>query len=1137
VSSGAASCTTGTVAAAAYSVTAAYSGDTNYASSQATTSFAITPDPVLDVTTSGTPSGASVGTSYTLTLHPSLGSSGGPAYHNPTLTATLPTGETFAAAPIPSGWSCSLGTGDAVLTCTASSAPITAGTTLTGVTATVDISSTTSGSLQTAVALTDSPDLATAANATPAVDVTATPLLQVATSGTPSGAAAGASYSLTLSPSLGGSPAGPAYNAPTLTATLPAGETFAAAPGATGWSCGLSGGGEVLTCTATSTPIAAGATLAGVTATVEVSSTAPLEALATTATLADTADLASTATASALVDVTADPVLDITTSGTPSAAAAGSSYSLTLSPSLGASPGGPAHNAPTLTATLPPGETFEAAPTVTGWSCSLSGGSQALTCTSSSTSITAGTSLAGVTATVEISSAAPLEALETTASLADTADLATTASSSASVDVTATPVLDLSTAGTPAAAAAGTGYSLALSPSLGASPAGPAYNDPTLLATLPAGETFASVPSASGWSCALSVELTLLSCTASSAPVAAGTALDGVTATVDISASSGGMLESSAFLTDSADAATPVIASASLDVTADPVLQISTAGTPAGAAAGTSYSLTLSPSLGASPAGPAYSDPTLTATLPAGETFAAAPSAIGWSCSLNTTGTALTCTASSAPITAGTTLAAVTATVDISPAASETLRTAVSLADSSDAAAAANAWASVEVTAPPALHIATTGTPAAAAAGTSYTLTLSPSLGAYPAGPAYTDPTLTATLPTGETFAAAPTATGWSCALSAADTVVTCTSSLVPIPAGTALPSLTATVEAGATAAGTLTTTAGLADSADLAAAGNASAAVDITADPMLDITTAGTPSGAAAGTSYSLTLSPSLGVSPAGPAYNDPTLTATLPSGETFAAAPAAPGWDCALTVSDSVLTCTSSLAPIAAGTVLSGVTAKVDIASTALGTLQTTVALADSADAAATARATGSVDVTAPPVLDVSTSGTPITTPQGSSYTLSVSVTLSGSGGPAYGEPTLTFTLPSGEAFAAAVSVSGWSCSLGDGDTTLTCVRAVSTPVEPGASLVSLSVQVLVGPTASGTLAATVSASDNADLAAEAAVVAMTTVPVGTPDTGAPAAAAYPWALGALLAAAGLLLVIGEEGRRRSHRSNDRA
>jgi hypothetical protein len=99
------------------------------------------------------------------------------------------------------------------------------------------------------------------------------------------------------------------------------------------------------------------------------------------------------------------------------------------------------------------------------------------------------------------------------------------------------------------------------------------------------------------------------------------------------------------------------------------------------------------------------------------------------------------------------------------------------------------------------------------------------------------------------------------------------------------------------------------------------------------------------------------------------------------------------------------------------------------------------------------------------------------------------------------------------------------------------VSTPVEPGASLVSLSVQVLVGPTASGTLAATVSASDNADLAAEAAVVAMTTVPVGTPDTGAPAAAAYPWALGALLAAAGLLLVIGEEGRRRSHRSNDRA
>jgi hypothetical protein len=1114
--------------------TAALADSADAATTVSTTAtVSVTAPPVLHIATSGTPSGAAAGTTYGLTLVPSLGGSpSGPAYHDPILTATLPSGETFAAAPSVIGWSCALSSGDTVLTCISTAAPIPAGTSLADLTATVDIASSAAGSLQTSATLVDSADLATAGGATATVDVTATPGLHIATSGTPSGAASGTHYGLTLSPSLGSSPAGPAYNDPTLTATLPSGETFASAPTATGWSCALSGGSTVLTCTSTLGSIPAGTTLAPVTATVDIASSAT-GSLQTTTSLADSADLAAAANATATVDITPDPVLDISSSGTPPDAAAGSSYGLTLSSSLGAFPAGPAYHDPVLTATLPSGETFTAAPVATGWSCALSAGGTVLTCNSILAPIPAGTSLSAVTATVDVGSSAS-GSLQTTASLADSSDAATTASTTATVDVTATPVLDIATSGTPSGAAAGTSYSLTESASLAASPAGPAYGDPTLTVILPAGETFAGVPTPSGWSCGLSSDHTYLSCTSSAAPIAVGTALAGVTATVDIASSSSGTLVSDAYLADSADAATPVSTSASVDVTGPPVLDLSTSGTPAGAAAGTSYSLTLSSALG-SAGGPAYNDPILTTTLPTGENFAAAPTVTGWSCALSGGGTVLTCTSTAAPIPAGTSFADLTATVDIVSSAAGSLQTSATLVDSADLATAGGATATVDVTATPVLHLATSGTPSSASSGTHYGLTLSPSMGGSPDGPAYNDPTLTATLPSGETFAAAPTATGWSCALSGGSTVLTCTSTLGSIPAGTPLAPVAATVDIAPAATGSLATGASLADSADLATAAIATATVDVTADPVLGISSSGTPPDAAAGSSYALTLSSSLGAS-GGPAYNGPTLAATLPPGETFAAAPNSTGWSCSLSVRDTVLTCTSNLAPIAAGTALPDVTAAVDIASTARGTLQTTASLSDLADAAATAITTALVDPTATPVLAVSTSGTPTTAPAGSVYTLNVNVALAAADGPAYNEPTVTLVLPTGETLAAAPSISGWDCVLSADSTTLTCTRVAATPIDPGTQLLSLSVQVQVSSDATGELITTVSAGDTVDGATLAVTAARVGIPVATPATGAMPRAASPWGLGVLLAIAGFLLILGEEVERRFRSSAGR-
>jgi hypothetical protein len=236
-------------------------------------------------------------------------------------------------------------------------------------------------------------------------------------------------------------------------------------------------------------------------------------------------------------------------------------------------------------------------------------------------------------------------------------------------------------------------------------------------------------------------------------------------------------------------------------------------------------------------------------------------------------------------------------------------------------------------------------------------------------------------------------------------------------------------------------------------------------------------------------------------------------------------------------VLTCTSTLAPIAAGTVLPSVTVTVDTASKALGMLQTTASLADAADAASTATTTASVDATATPVLDLSTSGTPTTAPAGTVYTLNVDVALSPGGGPAYNEPTVAMVLPTGETFAAAPTVPGWDCVLSAGGTTLTCTRVAATPIEPGTELLSLSVQVQVSSGATGELITTVSAGDTVDGATLAVTAARVGIPVATPATGGMPRAASPWGLGVLLAIVGFPVILGAERRRRRFRAPDRS
>jgi hypothetical protein len=170
VSGGSASCqSSAALASGPYTVTASYPGDSAYEASGASTSFTLTPDPVLQVSTSGTPSSIQAGDGYTLSVGASLGASGGPAYHDPTLTVSLPLGETFAGDAT-SAWICSVSGASTELTCISTAAtPINAGASLGSVAWVVNVSSTAAGPLQTTIAVTDAGDLAAAESVTAAL--------------------------------------------------------------------------------------------------------------------------------------------------------------------------------------------------------------------------------------------------------------------------------------------------------------------------------------------------------------------------------------------------------------------------------------------------------------------------------------------------------------------------------------------------------------------------------------------------------------------------------------------------------------------------------------------------------------------------------------------------------------------------------------------------------------------------------------------------------------------------------------------------------------------------------------------------------------------------------------------------------
>ena len=403
------------------------------------------------------------------------------------------------------------------------------------------------------------------------------------------------------------------------------------------------------------------------------------------------------------------------------------------------------------------------------------------------------------------------------------------------------------------------------------------------------------------------------------------------------------------------------------------------------------FNYSITPSLSAS-GGTETLDPTVTMALATGVTASAA-TGTGWTCSLLSSKQVVSCVFSGTMPAPGASFASikVTATTTLSTG---NISSSATVTSPDGQSASATDSANVAAPPPPVLAVQPSA-PSLVYTGTSYTLSITPSI---TSASAHHDPVVTAILPSGETFAtSATTQVGYTCGLSAttvANDTLTCTSTApTPVSAGS-LGTIAATVNVASGTTGAPAASIKLADPGDGATPSASSAAPTIVPLPVLTVGVVVTPPGPVYGSTVQVAAQPSLGVT-GGPALSAPTVTLTAPSGATFPSAPAPSSYSCILN-SATLITCTyTGPLAIASGASMPAITTNAVIG--AVGPLQFGGTLADAADGAT--RATGSGTVTS---VQASQSVT-FTPPTAGIY--GGGTTLSGTGG-ASGNP-VTFTV----------------------------------------------------------------------------------------------------------------------------------
>ena len=279
--------------------------------------------------------------------------------------------------------------------------------------------------------------------------------------------------------------------------TLPAGTTFVSLPTVAGWSCATPsvGAGGTVSCTQASFAVGSSVFTLTVNVGAAVANGTVLSNTATvTSSTGDSNVANNSATATTTVAASADLSVTVTDSPDPVQAGSNLTYTITV-----ANAGPSVAQNPTLADTLPAGTTFVSLANPAGWSCTTPAVGAGGTVNCSATSLASGSSVFTLVVNVGVAVSNGTVLSNTVAVASATSD-ASSGNNSATTTTTVTASADLSISVSDSPDPVGAGNTITYS--ITVANGGPTVAASAAMAdTLPAGTTFASLVTPSGWSC------------------------------------------------------------------------------------------------------------------------------------------------------------------------------------------------------------------------------------------------------------------------------------------------------------------------------------------------------------------------------------------------------------------------------------------------------------------------------------------------------------------------------------------------------------------------------------------------------------------------------------------------------------
>ncbi len=439
--------------------------------------------------------------------------------------------------------------------------------------------------------------------------------------------------------------------------------------------------------------------------------------------------------------------------------------------------------------------------------------------------------------------------------------------------------------------------------------------------TLPADETFVSLPAVAGWSCTTPAVGSGGTVNCSNPNFAVGSSVFTLTAAVNPSVATGTVLSATATVTSTSGDPTPGnnSATATTTVSSSADLSVSNSGAPASAISGQTISYTI----GVNNAGPSNAaNASLSYPIPANTTFTSLTSPGGWSCTTPAVGATGTVSCTILSLATGSAAFTLVVTVDPGATAANITGTATVASTTTDPTPGnESATATTPLGTSADLGVTNTASTPSAISGqtVSYTITVN---NAGPSNAA--NVSLSYPVPANTTFTSLTSPGGWSCTTPAVGGTGTVSCTTLSLATGSAAFTLVVTVDPNATAA-SISGTATVASATPDPTPGNesATAATPLGTSADLGITnTASTPS-AINGQPITYTIT----VTNAGPSTAaSVSMSNAIPANTTFTSLTSPGGWSCTTPAVGGTGTVTCTNPALATGSAVFSLTVTID-------------------------------------------------------------------------------------------------------------------------------------------------------------------------------------------------------------------